>query len=126
MKQASPFWSLIIVLAILKFVLPFILQASGYDLQRDEYLYYEQGQHPAWGYMENPPLLSWLGMISSWFGRHVFWVKFWPSLFGALTLIVSCLITSEFGGKRFAQCITGLSMMTGAFVRVHALFQPNI
>src|SRR4029078_12229478 len=65
-------------------------------------------------------------MISSEFGDHVFWVKFWPSLFGALTLIVSCLITSEFGGKRFAQCITGLSMMTGAFVRVHALFQPNI
>jgi hypothetical protein len=36
------------------------------------------------------------------------------------------LLAAEFGGKRFAQFITGLCIITGAFLRVHSLFQPNI
>jgi hypothetical protein len=126
MKPARPYWIIISILAIVKFSLPFVLQSPVYELQRDEYLYYQQGLHFDWGYLENPPLLSWLGMISSWFGGSVFWIKFWPSLFGSLTLIVTCLIAAEFGGKRFAQFVSGLSMITGAFLRVHTLFQPNI
>ncbi|HEY6504874.1 MAG TPA: glycosyltransferase family 39 protein, partial [Chitinophagaceae bacterium] len=126
MKKVSPYWPLIIALALIKFILPFLLQSPVYELQRDEYLYYQQGLHFDFGYLENPPLLSYLGMISSWLGGSVFWIKFWPSLFGALTLIISCMLTAEFGGKRFAQFITGLCILTGAFVRIHSLFQPNI
>ena len=126
MKSASPYWVIILLLAIVKFILPFVLQSPVYELQRDEYLYYQQGQYFALGYLENPPLLSGLGMISSWLGGSVFWIKFWPSLFGSLTLIVSCLLAAEFGGKRFAQFVAGLAIITGAFLRVHSLFQPNI
>lgn len=126
MKTARPYWIIILLLAIVKFILPFVLQSPVYELQRDEYLYYQQGQYFAFGYLENPPLLSWLGMISSWMGGSVFWIKFWPSLFGSLTLIVTCLIAVEFGGKRFAQFVAGLSIITGAFLRIHSLFQPNI
>ena len=126
MKPARPFWIIILLLAIVKFVLPFVLQSPVYELQRDEYLYYQQGQHFGLGYLENPPLLSWLGLISFWMGGSVFWIKFWPSLFGSLTLIVTCLIAVEFGGKRFAQFVAGLAIITGAFLRIHSLFQPNI
>jgi 4-amino-4-deoxy-L-arabinose transferase-like glycosyltransferase len=126
MKPARPFWILILLLAIVKFILPFVLQSPVYELQRDEYLYYQQGQYFDLGYLENPPLLPWLGMISSWMGGSVFWIKFWPSLFGSLTLIVTCLIAVEFGGKRFAQFVVGLAIITGAFLRIHSLFQPNI
>lgn len=126
MKPAKSYWIIILLLAIVKFILPFVLQSPVFELQRDEYLYYQQGQHFAFGYLENPPLISWLGMISSWLGGSTFWIKFWPSLFGSLTLIVACLLAAEFGGKRFAQFITGLSIITGAFLRVHSLFQPNI
>ncbi|HET9824433.1 MAG TPA: hypothetical protein VFP87_03820, partial [Chitinophagaceae bacterium] len=98
MKPGKPFWILIITLALIKFFLPFILQSPAYDLQRDEYLYYQQGQHFDLGYLENPPLISYLGMISSWLGGSEFSIKFWPSLFGALTVVVTCLIASSFGG----------------------------
>ena len=126
MKKSEAYWPLILLLALIKFVLPLFLQSSIYELQRDEYLYYEQGQHLALGYLENPPLLSWLGYISSWFGGSEAWIKFWPCLFGAATLVVTCLITAEFGGGRFAQFLAGLGIITGAFLRVHFLFQPNI
>ena len=126
MKKAEAYWPLILFLAIIKFLLPLFLQDPVYELQRDEYLYYQQGQHFALGYLENPPLLSWLGMISSWFGGSEAWIKLWPCLFGAATLAVACLIAVELGGNLFAQFLAGLGMMTGAWLRVHYLFQPNI
>jgi len=126
MRKAEAYWPLILLLALIKFVLPLFLQSPEYELQRDEYLYYEQGQHLALGYLENPPLLSWLGTISSWFGGSEAWIKIWPCFFGAATLVVTCMLTAELGGNRFAQFIAGLSIITGAYLRVHFLFQPNI
>jgi 4-amino-4-deoxy-L-arabinose transferase-like glycosyltransferase len=125
MKQARPYWPLILFLAIIKFILPFILQSSVYELQRDEYLYYQQGLNFDFGYLENPPLLSYLGMVSSWLGGSEFAIKLWPSLFGSLTVILTCLFAAEFGGNRFAQFLAGTAILCGAFMRIHALFQPN-
>ncbi len=126
MKKAEAYWPLILLLAIIKFLLPLFLQSPVYELQRDEFLYYQQGQHLALGYLENPPLLSYLGQISSWFGDHAAWIKIWPCLFGAATLVVTCLVAAELGGGLFAQFIAGLGIITGAFMRVHFLYQPNI
>lgn len=114
------------LLALVKFIIPFVFIHPAFELQRDEYLYYEQGQHLALGYLENPPLLSWLGYISSWFGNKEWLITFWPAFIGALTVIVTCLITARLGGKAFAQFLAGFGAITGAFLRIHILFQPNI
>ena len=63
---------LILVLAAIKFVLPFLLQNSAYELHRDEYLYYQQGQHLSLGFLENPPLIGVMGWISSLLGGSFF------------------------------------------------------
>lgn len=126
MKKARAFWPLIFFLAVVKFVLPIILQSPVYELQRDELLYYQQGQHLALGYLENPPLLAYLANISSWFGAGEIWIKIWPCFFGAATVVFTCLIAAEFGGKFFAQFIAGLGVITGVYFRIHYLFQPNI
>ena len=115
----------IIFLALVKFILPFLLVNSAWELQRDEYLYYQQGQHLAFGYLENPSLIGLLGYISSLFGGTFFWIKFWPSLFGALTLIVTAAIAKELGGKLFAQFVAALGIIFSAYMRIHFLFQPN-
>ncbi len=124
-KRAEAYWPLILLLATIKFLLPLFQQDALYELQRDEYLYYQQGLHFDLGYLENPPLLSWLGMISSWFGGSETWIKLWPCLFGAATVVITCLIAAEMGGKLFAQFITGLGIISGAYIRIHYLFQPN-
>ncbi|HMU73634.1 MAG TPA: glycosyltransferase family 39 protein, partial [Ferruginibacter sp.] len=105
--------------------MPLIFQHPLFELQRDEFLYYQQGLHPALGYLENPPMLSWLATVSSWAGGSEIAIKFWPCLFGAATVVLTCLITAEFGGKSLAQLLAALGVMGGAFVRIHALFQPN-
>ncbi len=116
---------LIAFLAFVKFVLPFIVHPA-WELHRDEYLYYQQGQHLDFGFLENPPLIGLLSYISSLLGGSYFWIKFWPALFGALTLIVTAAIVKELGGKLFAQFVAALGILFSAYIRIHFLFQPNM
>lgn len=125
MRKSQAYWPLILLLAIIKFILPLVLQSHAYELHRDEYLYYQQGQHLALGFLENPPLLAVLAGISSLLGGAEAWIRFWPCLFGAATLVLTCLIAAELGGKLFAQFLAALGIMTGAYMRIHFLFQPN-
>ena len=113
------------ILAFIKFLLPFLLQDSLYELHRDEMLYIPQGNHLAWGFMEVPPLLSIFAKLTLFFDGSFFWIKFWPSLFGAINLFLVCMIAVEMGGKQFAQFIAGLCLIAGVYLRVHFLFQPN-
>src|SRR6476661_5494956 len=106
-KKTDP---VIIFLAVLKLVLPLLIN-STYELQRDEYLYFEQGQHLDLGFLENPPLIGLLSWISSLAGGSIITLKFWPALFGALTLLLTAGITKELGGGRFAQFLAALSML---------------
>lgn len=116
---------LLLCLLAVKFALPFLLQNPIYELHRDEYLYYEQGQHLAFGYLENPPMIGVLAFLSSLFGGSFFWIKFWPSLFGAATLWLAVQLAKEFGGGYYAQLIAALSILFSAYLRIHFLFQPN-
>src|SRR6478752_10633346 len=93
---------ILILLAFVKFILPFILQNSFYQLHRDEYLYLAEGHHPAWGFMEVPPMMSILASITNLFGGGMFWVKLWPALFGAFTFFLVGRIVLLLGGKAFA------------------------
>jgi hypothetical protein len=116
---------IILLLAAIKFVLPFLLSHSAFEPHRDEYLYYEQGQHLAFGYLENPPLIGLLAFVSSLFGGSFFWLKFWPALFGSFTLLVTAGIVKELGGNLFAQIIASSGILLTAYLRIHFLFQPN-
>ncbi len=53
-----------------------------------------------------------------------FWVKFWPSLMGALTVFITCSMALEMKGNLFAQFIAGSCLLFGVFLRVYFLFQP--
>lgn len=125
MHPTSLRWKVILPLAVIKLLLPFIGIHAAYELQRDEYLYFQQGQHPSWGFLENPPLLSWMATISSWMGGSEWSIKIWPALLGVATLLMACLLCARFGGKAWAQAVTALVFLVAAFGRIHILFQPN-
>jgi len=112
-------------LALIKLVLPFFLQNNLYEPHRDEFLYLAEGRHMAWGFMEVPPLLSVFAWLVRIFGNGMFWLKFWPSLFGALTFLLVGKTIISLGGKSFALLLGFLPFITGVYLRVHFLFQPN-
>jgi len=118
-------YKILYLLAFIKFILPFVLQNNFYEPQRDEFLYLAEAHHMAWGYMEIPPLLSVFAWFVNLFSASIFWLKFWPSLFGALTYILVGKIILSFGGKIFALFLGLLPFIFGAYLRVHFLFQPN-
>ena len=116
---------LIYFLAILKFIIPFILVPAFYELHRDEYLYLAEAKHVAWGYMEVPPMLSFLGWIANLFGATMFWVKLWPGLFGAATFIITAKIVTDLGGKIVAIVLCFLAFILTGYIRLFYLFHPN-
>jgi 4-amino-4-deoxy-L-arabinose transferase-like glycosyltransferase len=116
---------LIYLLALLKFVLPFIIQNGAYEPHRDEFLYIAEGQHMAWGYLEVPPMMSVFAFVSNVMGGSLFWIKIWPSLFGALTFILTARLILSFGGKVFALFLGFLPFIFGYYLHVHFMFQPN-
>ncbi|MBV4359134.1 glycosyltransferase family 39 protein [Pinibacter aurantiacus] len=122
MKQYT---KLLYLLALLRLIIPYFLQDSIYQPHRDEFLYLSEGSHMAWGYMEVPPMLSVFAWLTNFFGGSMFWIKFWPSLFGSLTFLLVGRIILSLGGRAFALVLGWLPFLIDGYVRVFFLFQPN-
>lgn len=110
---------------VLKFIFQYILISPEYELQRDEYLYLDQAHHLAWGYLSVPPVTSWIAGIIHLLGNSVFWVKFFPALFGALTIVVVWKSIEELKGNLFALILGATGVLLSALLRLNTLFQPN-
>lgn len=122
MKNKS--WILILFI-LLKFVLQYNLISPEYELQRDEYLYLDQANHLAWGYLSVPPVSSWISSIIAILGNSVFWVKFFPALFGAITIIMVWKTIEELRGDLFALVLGAACVLFSALLRLNTLYQPN-
>lgn len=110
---------------LLKFTIQYFLIHPVFDLQRDEYLHLDLGKHLAWGYTSVPPVTSWISTIILWLGNSVFWVKFFPALFGALTLVAVWKIIEELKGGLFALILGATAVTFSVLFRLNTLFQPN-
>lgn len=114
-------WGLI----LLKFILQYSLIDPVYELHRDEFLHLDQGRHLAWGYTSVPPVTSWISYLILLLGKDVFWVKFFPALFGALTLLVVWKSIEELKGGWFALTLGTLSILFSVLLRINILYQPT-
>lgn len=110
---------------IVKFVLQYSLINPEYELHRDEYLHLDQGNHLAWGYLSVPPVNSLLAWLIKILGDSLFWVKFFPALFGALTIAVVWKTIEELNGNLFAKVLASLGILLSVLLRVNMLFQPT-
>ena len=117
--------TIFLVLLLVKLAFQYLLVHPEYDLQRDEYLHLDQGKHLAWGYISVPPVTSWISYVIHLLGGSVFWVKFFPALFGTLTIIVVWKIVKELNGNLFAQILASLALLFSVLLRINILFQPN-
>jgi len=109
----------------LKFLLQFILLSSDYELQRDEYLHLDQANHLAWGFVSVPPFTSWTSYIIQLLGSSIFWIKFFPALYGALTIFVVWKAIEELNGNLFALILGATCVLFSALLRLNTLYQPN-
>ncbi|WP_017497830.1 glycosyltransferase family 39 protein [Flavobacterium sp. WG21] len=109
----------------LKFILQYLLISPEYDLQRDEYLHLDQAHHLAWGYLSVPPVTSWISYLILLLGNSVFWVKFFPALFGALTLLMVWKTIETLKGNLYALILGATCITFSTLLRINILYQPN-
>ena len=110
---------------LVKFFLQYFLISPEYDLHRDEFLHLDQAHHLAWGYLSVPPVTSWISFLIYLLGNSAFWVKFFPALFGALTIIVVWKATEELKGNVYALAVSATCILFSALLATNTLYQPN-
>jgi hypothetical protein len=110
---------------IIKFVLQYFLINPEYELHRDEFLHLDQAHHLAWGYFSVPPFTSWASSLVFALGGSVFWIKFFPALFGALTIVVVWKAIEELKGNLFALILGATCILFSSLLRLNMLYQPN-
>jgi 4-amino-4-deoxy-L-arabinose transferase-like glycosyltransferase len=110
---------------LLKFILQYFLLSLDYDLHRDEYLHLDQAHHLAWGFQSVPPFTSWISYLIHLLGNSIFWVKFFPALFGALTIFIVWKAIEELNGNLFALILGATCVLFSAILRLNTLYQPN-
>lgn len=117
--------AVLLVFVLVKFVLQYQLISPEYDLHRDEYLHLDQGSHLAWGYLSVPPLTSWISYLIQLLGNTVFWVRFFPALFGALTLVMVWKSITALNGDLLAHILGATCILFSVLLRLNTLYQPN-
>ncbi len=99
-------------IAAATFALHMVFNAR-YGYFRDEFDYIICGNHPAWGYVDQPPLLPILSRIFRViFGDSLRSIRLLPALSAAGLILLTGQITRELGGRRFAVALSALTILT--------------
>ena len=104
------------------------LVANGnYDFFRDELYFIVCGQHPAWGYVDQPPLVPLLAAGSyALSGGALLAFRLLPALALAATVALTAEFVRVIGGGRFAQWLAGLcALLAPVFLIEGVLFSTD-
>jgi hypothetical protein len=104
---------MLIVLAIAVAKLLFHIYFNDrYGYFRDEFDYISCGDHLAWGYVDQPPLIPFLVHISrALFGDSLRAIRLFPALASSLLVVQAAMLAREFGGRRFALLLTAITIL---------------
>ena len=98
-------------IATLAAVVTFVLHAAGnphYGFFRDELYFIVCGQHPQWGYADQPSVAPLLAAGTQMFGHSLVLLRMVPAFFSAASVYVTCLLVIELGGGAFGQILASL------------------
>ncbi|MGB9463781.1 MAG: glycosyltransferase family 39 protein [Candidatus Acidiferrum sp.] len=84
---------------------------NRYDYFRDEFDYMACGNHLAWGYVDQPPLIPFLiHVCRAILGDSLRSIRFIPALASSLLVVQTAVIAREFGGRRFALLLSAITV----------------
>ncbi|TKC04729.1 glycosyltransferase family 39 protein [Pedobacter polaris] len=116
---------LLVLFILAKIVLQYLVVNPVYELHRDEFLHLDQAKHLAWGFHSVPPLTSWISWLILQLGNSTFWIKFFPALFGSLTILVVWKTIEALKGSLFACILASTALLFSVLLRINILYQPN-
>lgn len=125
-EVASSATVLLIGLAFCKLFLH--LQAiNHYGFFRDELYYMACGEHLAWGYIDQPPLIALVAWIARYlFGDSLAAIRLLPVFAGVSMVFLTGLFARELGGGRFAQFLAAATcLFAPAFLAFDSFLSMN-
>lgn len=85
---------------------------NRYGYFRDEFDYIACGDHLAWGYVDQPPLIPFLIHICrAVLGDSLRSIRFIPALASSFLVVQTAVIAREFGGRRFALLLSAITVV---------------
>jgi len=85
---------------------------NQYGYFRDEFDYMACGDHLAWGYVDQPPLVPFLIRISRLLlGDSLRSIRIIPALATSAAVILTAMIARDLGGRRFAVVLSALAFI---------------
>lgn len=99
----------------------------GYGFFVDELYYLACGEHLAWGFVDMPPLFPAVtALIRAVFGDSLFAIRLLPAVSGAVLVLMTGLMARDLGGRRFAQGIAALGVLTAPiWLALHSMHTMN-
>jgi hypothetical protein len=100
---------------------------NRYGYFRDEFDYLACGNHLAWGYVDQPPLIPFLARVSRLvLGDSLRSVRFVAALASSAVILVAAMIARELGGRAFAIALTATTILIAPiFLSDGSLFTTN-
>lgn len=124
--------TLIWAIAIARFVFHVYFN-NRYGYFRDEFDYIACGNHLAWGYVDQPPLIPFLIRIcQAIFGESLRSIRLIPAIASSLLVVQTAVITRELGGKFYAMLLSAVAVViapqylsNGSLLTTNCL-EPNL
>jgi 4-amino-4-deoxy-L-arabinose transferase-like glycosyltransferase len=108
-------WPVLLV-AVVMFV-GLIAVSGAYGFHGDEMYFVVAGQHPAFGYVDQPPLTPLLSAASvALFGVSPTAVRVLPAIEMALIVILTALMARDLGGSRRAQVLAAITAALSGYL----------
>ena len=113
-----------IALAKVAVTAPFM---SRYGWDRDELYFLAAARHPAFGYVDFPPVTAWIGWaVLHTAGASLIALRATGQIAGALAVVVVALIARELGGGRGAQALAAAAWTLTPFaLGAGTIFHPT-
>jgi 4-amino-4-deoxy-L-arabinose transferase-like glycosyltransferase len=110
-----------IVLGAVTLLVHFVFN-NRYGIFSDELYFIVCGQHPALGYVDQPPLVPFIAASSyALFGTALLPLRLVPALAMAVTVALTAEFARALGGGRFAQWLAGITVVLGGVFLVDGL-----
>lgn len=85
---------------------------NRYGYFRDEFDYMACGDHLAWGYVDQPPLIPFLiHVCRALLGDSLRSVRFIPALASSFLVVQTAVLARELGGRRFALLLSAVTIV---------------
>jgi Dolichyl-phosphate-mannose-protein mannosyltransferase len=118
--------ALVIYVALVRVAL-YVIAAPNYGYFRDELYYLACGEHPAWGYVDQPPLIAWMAwLLQHTIGTSLYALRLLPMLGDVGAIFMTARLSRDMGGGRWAMFLSAIAVLvTPIFLGLSQLFTMN-